>query len=114
MSYFAKVCEQMGIPCVVEEHKFHPTRRWRIDYAIVEDDVKIAIELEGGVWSNGGLGGRHNRGKGFIGDMEKYNALIEHGWSLLRYQPEHIDYDQIKRVYNTLKKSVNFTKVTKV
>jgi very-short-patch-repair endonuclease len=77
----------------VQEYKFYPTRRWRIDYAFVKE--KIAIEIEGGVWSNG----RHVRGNGFLGDMEKYNTLTEAGWRLLRYTPRNIDFEQIKRVY---------------
>lgn len=76
----------------IPEYKFHPTRKWRIDYAF--PDVKLAVEIEGGVWTRG----RHTRGAGFKGDMEKYNALTEAGWHLLRYEPKKIDYDQIKRV----------------
>lgn len=53
---------------VVKEYKFHPVRKWRFDYAII--DHKIALEVEGGVWT----GGRHTSPKGFLGDMEKYNT----------------------------------------
>lgn len=86
----------------MEEYRFHPVRKWRIDYAF--PDVKLAIELEGGCW----IGGRHTSGSGFVSDMEKYNALTEAGWYLLRYQPDtktkrKIDYSQIKRVYDILK-----------
>lgn len=90
-----------GSPYPEREVKFHPTRRWRIDYAW--PDVRLAVEIEGGVWSNGKKGGRHNRGTGFVKDMEKYNALTELGWRLLRYQPDKIDYDQVARVHKTLK-----------
>ena len=65
---------------VEKEFKFHPTRKWRFDFAIQEH--KIAIESEGGIWS----GGRHTRGKGFIGDMEKYNTATALGWRLIRIQ----------------------------
>ncbi len=63
----------------VEEYRFHPTRRWRFDFAIPY--LRIAIEAEGGVWS----GGRHVRGSGFTLDCEKYNAATVLGWRVLRY-----------------------------
>jgi hypothetical protein len=34
---------------VSPEHKFHPKRRWRIDYYL--PTLRIGIEIEGGVWS---------------------------------------------------------------
>ena len=67
------------------EHPFFPGRRWRIDFAIV--DKKIGIEIEGGVWANG----RHTRGKGFIDDMEKYNAAVTLGWVILRFTPQDLN-----------------------
>ena len=75
----------------VPEYKFYNNRRWRIDYAF--PDQKLAIEIEGGVYTRG----RHVRPTGFIGDIEKYNALTECGWRLLRYQPNRVDFEQVKR-----------------
>jgi hypothetical protein len=69
------------LPPAVAEYKFHPTRRWKIDYAYPEK--KLAVEIEGAVWT----GGRHTRGSGFVGDMEKYNELAAMGWRLLRFLP---------------------------
>jgi hypothetical protein len=67
---------------VVElEHKFSKTRRWRIDVAVWGPSRKIAIELEGGVYTKG----RHTNPTGFLKDMEKYNELSKHGFYLLRY-----------------------------
>jgi very-short-patch-repair endonuclease len=86
------------IPDPIPEFKFHPTRKWRIDYAW--PDVKLAVEIEGGAFCRG----RHTRGAGFVADLEKYDALTEAGWALLRYQPgtRKIDYAQIARVYERL------------
>ena len=69
---------------VVAEHRFHPTRLWRFDYAIPSH--KIAIEVEGGAW----IDGRHNRASGFLKDMEKYNAAAVLGWRLLRVTPQQL------------------------
>jgi very-short-patch-repair endonuclease len=75
---FALHCKASGI-AVEREYRFHPTRKWRFDFAI--PSRKIAIECEGGVWT----GGRHTRGSGAIGDMEKYNAAAKLGWFVFRF-----------------------------
>ena len=73
------IFKSMGIPEPVREYKFHPTRRWRIDYAW--PDHRLAVEIEGGIWNYG----RHNRASSFIKDMEKYNNLTLMGFYLLRF-----------------------------
>lgn len=70
-----------GFECVAE-HRFHPTRRWRFDYAV--PDAKVAIEVEGGIFT----GGRHTSGTGFRADMEKYNTAEMMGWHVLRITPD--------------------------
>ena len=70
---------QIDGPPLQPEYRFHPTRKWRFDFAHVE--TMICIELEGGVWS----GGRHVRGQGFISDCEKYNAAQLLGWRVFRF-----------------------------
>lgn len=60
------------------EYKFLENRKFRFDFADVKN--KIAIELEGGVFINGG----HTRGKGYISNVEKYNLAVAEGWRLLR------------------------------
>lgn len=61
------------------EYKFHPVRKWRFDFYFPQK--KLAVECEGGVWVNG----RHNTGVGMVKDMEKYNAAVEMGISILRF-----------------------------
>lgn len=72
------------LPVPVREYRFHPARRWRVDYAWPEH--RLAVEIEGGAW----VGGRHVRGPGFTKDMEKYNELALAGWSLLRFTPRQL------------------------
>ena len=76
---FNKICTGWEV-----EYKFHPKRKWRFDFA--NPVLKIAIEQEGGVW----ISGRHNRGKGFLNDMEKYNQAVILGWKVLRYPPDKL------------------------
>ena len=66
------------------EYKFHPTRKWRADFLI--SNTKILIEVEGGIWSQG----RHTRGTGYIGDMEKYNAAAILGFQVLRFSTQQV------------------------
>ena len=81
VSRFERLLRSVGLPAPVREHRFHPVRRWRFDYAWIEH--KVALEVEGGVWT----GGRHTRGAGFVGDMEKYNAATVAGWRVVRVVP---------------------------
>lgn len=67
---------------VMTEYLFHPTRKWRFDYAIPTH--KIAVEIEGGIWKRG----RHISPMGFLKDMEKYNTATSMGWRVLRTTPE--------------------------
>lgn len=66
----------------VAEYRFAPPRRFRFDFAWPEE--KVALEVEGGAWT----GGRHVRAKGFLGDMEKYNAAAMQGWRVFRCTPQ--------------------------
>jgi len=76
------ICKLNRLPMPVAEYRFHPTRKWRIDWAWPK--YKLAVEIEGGIW----VKGRHNRGKGFLGDIEKYNELTRMGWKLFRFTPQ--------------------------
>ena len=73
-----------GIPAPVAEHRFDADRRWRFDYAWPEQ--KVALEVEGGVWTQG----RHIRPVGFIRDLEKYSEAAAQGWRLVRCQPREL------------------------
>ena len=69
----------IGLPEPIREYRFHPPRRWRFDFCF--PDKKVAIECEGGTWTNG----RHVRGSGFEKDVEKYNQAAIDGWIVLRF-----------------------------
>ncbi len=69
---------------VVAEHRFHPARDWRFDFAI--PDRRVAIEVEGGAF----IGGRHVRTDGYLRDLEKYNEAASCGWIVLRVLPSEL------------------------
>lgn len=67
-----------------QEFEFHPKRKWRADFHLV--GKKILVEVEGAIWS----GGRHTRGKGYIGDMEKYNTATMMGFQVIRFSTDQV------------------------
>lgn len=82
--------------CVLEKHlgelgveferecRFCPNRRWRADYrlkAVLVLGTPILLEIDGAVYAQG----RHNRGKGFEGDMRKINQAQALGYMVLRF-----------------------------
>lgn len=76
---FALHCKAYGLE-PVREYQFMTGRRYRIDFAFLGDKL-VAVEIEGGIWTNG----RHSRGKGMEDDMRKYNFLAAQGWRLFRF-----------------------------
>jgi len=78
------------------ELRFHPSRRWRFDYAW--PDYRVALELEGGAW----VRGRHTRGKGFLNDCEKYNSAVMLGWKLVRIPTDWVGTGYIVEVLQEL------------
>ena len=81
-----------------EEHRFHATRKWRLDFAWPRE--KVAVEVEGGVYGRG----RHVRPAGFIADCEKYNAAAQLGWLVLRFVPRKGWIDEaLVMIVNALK-----------
>jgi len=77
----------VGLPQPVREFRFAAPRRWRFDFAW--PDSRIAVEIEGGIWSRG----RHVRPAGYARDAEKYNAAAAAGWVVLRYTSQQLDTD---------------------
>lgn len=78
------ICRAYGLPEPEAEVRFHPTRRWRFDWAW--RDARVALEINGGVWTKG----RHTRGAGYLRDLEKLNAAQLAGWIVLQCQPQDV------------------------
>ena len=75
-----------GLPHFEFEYKFHPTRKWRFDIAWVEQNQKLALEVQGGIWG----GGRHSRGAAMLLEWQKLNAAAALGWRILYCQPQDV------------------------
>lgn len=72
------------IPPYEREVRFHPTRKWRFDFAW--PDLKCAVEIEGATWH----AGRHTRGSGFVKDAEKYAEAAILGWRVIRVTADQV------------------------
>lgn len=94
---YSKILQQkLGEECWAEL-PFHPKRRFRFDYAFPK--VKVAIEIDGGIWT----GGRHSGGAGQKKDFEKLNAAAELGWAVLHYVPsERLKGETLLQIHRTI------------
>jgi very-short-patch-repair endonuclease len=77
-----------GLPAPTAEFRFHPTRRWRFDFAW--PDRSIAVEVDGAIF----VGGRHTRGIGVEKDCEKYAEAMLAGWRVLRVSTNQVKSGQ--------------------
>lgn len=111
MNLFPQYCKSQGLPEPVAEHRFHEVRKWRFDWAWI--DAKVALEVEGGVWS----GGSHGRGTGITRDIEKGNAAAVRGWIVLRCQPRELmkldTINMIRQAIATRKKAAEEAEAAK-
>ncbi|SIQ70541.1 hypothetical protein SAMN05880558_10519 [Aeromonas sp. RU39B] len=90
-----KVLAQLvGFPEPTTELVFHPKRRWRLDFAWPVQ--MVALEVHGGIHS----GGRHTRGKGFVGDRAKMNEALLAGWVVIEVTPEQVSNGQMREWLN--------------
>jgi len=99
---FLLVVKALDLPSPEQEHRFHPTRRWRLDFAWPE--LKVGVEINGGIWVNGG----HSRGSGVTKDIEKSNEAKRLGWTIYTFTDKHLkDLDYINTYLSFLGSAFN-------
>ena len=84
---------------LVKEYKFDDKRKFRFDFYVESNGLKVAIELEGGVF----IRGRHLRPGGFLRDMEKYNLAASKGILVFRIPSHDISHKWINPIIETIK-----------
>ncbi len=94
LAYF----KDAGLPQPLLEHKFHPDRRWRFDFAW-PFPPQVALEVDGGIWIHGG----HNRGAQMKATWEKENEAVIAGWRILKCEPKDLCTDA---TVNLLKRAI--------
>jgi very-short-patch-repair endonuclease len=91
---------------VTVEHRFHPVRRWRFDYAV--EEIKLAVEYNGhgGFVGKAGASG-HSSIKGITNDAEKMNSAIAAGWRVLAFTALHFKYnDRIRHNLTDVRETI--------
>jgi very-short-patch-repair endonuclease len=86
-------------PILIPEFKFDSKRKFRFDFYCESNGLKVALELEGGVWSRG----RHTRPSGFLKDMEKYNLAASKGILVFRIPSHDISHKWLNLIVETIK-----------
>lgn len=81
---FLLMLKARKMPAPELEHRFHPVRKFRLDYAW--PDQRVGLEVDGGVW----VGGAHGRGTGILRDQLKTNLAASLGWRILRTTPKDL------------------------
>ncbi len=85
-------------PILEREYRFHPTRKWRADFAHLPS--RTLIEIEGGIFLR--AGGRHNRGTGYARDAEKYLEAVLGGWRVIRLTERQLEIGLVERIVQLL------------
>lgn len=75
-----------GGPPLLREYRFHPVRKWRLDFAHVE--AKIGFEIQGGLYK---AESGHRSREGVKRDYEKSNAAQELGWKVFSVTSEAVN-----------------------
>ncbi len=86
---FMAMCCAHGLPIPEPEYRFMPPRRWRFDWAW--PDAQLAVEVQGGLFCNGG----HVRGGHLKKEYEKLNEACVLGWRILFVLPEQVQSGEV-------------------
>lgn len=89
---FEALWQLCGGPELWREYRFDDVRLWRFDFALPDPAVRVGIELDGGVWTQG----RHTRGSGYLEDIEKLNTATMAGWRIVRLGTGQVDIEHVE------------------
>lgn len=73
--------EAHDFPEGVAEYRFHPTRKWRFDYAWPK--LLVALEMQGVSYGSKRTPTRHQRGEQMEKDYEKALTAMTMGWRVV-------------------------------
>lgn len=82
---------------------FHPTRKWRFDFAFTNH--KLAIEIQG-------YGKGHADYMSMANDYTKHNEAVRLGWSILYFMGHDIKDEAINKTIEYVLNILNHTPTT--
>ena len=83
---FAFQLDSAGLTGYVREYQAIPGRRFRFDFAFIQPEHRLLIEINGGTYN----GGAHGRGVGINRDYEKNNLAVKFGWDVLSFDTKQV------------------------
>lgn len=85
---FAQQFAALRLAAPLPQFKFAKAlgREWTADFAW--PDLKLLLEVDGGVWRRGG--GAHSHPSNILRDMEKQNDATLLGWRVLRFSTDEV------------------------
>ena len=83
---FAFQLDSAGLTGYVREYQAIPGRRFRFDFAFIQPEHRLLIEINGGTYSKGG----HSTGTGINRDYEKNNLAVLNGWRVLSFDTKQV------------------------
>jgi len=83
---FAFQLDSAGLTGYIREYQAIPGRRFRFDFAFIQPEHRLLIEVQGGVWN----GGAHGRPTGITRDMDKLNQAQIYGWKVLQFDTKMV------------------------
>ncbi len=87
---FASQLDAVGLTGYVREYQAIPGRKFRFDFAFVEQGQNLLIELNGGTFTRGG----HSTGLGIKRDYIKQNLCQLAGYKLLTFDADMVKSGQ--------------------
>jgi hypothetical protein len=83
---------------LVTQHKFHPRRQWRFDFA--HKPTLTAIEIQG-------YGEGHTSYDGMASDYEKHNQAILHGWIIIYIMSKDVTPQKMARTVTLIERIIS-------
>ena len=93
---FMRIWEALNGPTLEREAKLIPGRRFRTDF--FHRPTALVIEIEG-------FG--HSKLNRYTTDVEKYNALAEAGYTLIRLTSDMINVQELEKIIQRIKEKGN-------
>ena len=83
---FAFQLDSAGLTGYIREYQAIPGRKFRFDFAFIQPEHRLLIEINGGTYSKGG----HSTGTGINRDYEKGNLAVLNGWRVLSFDTKMV------------------------